>query len=57
MSRVLSRKKTISCRPNLFILEKKINQLFFFKKSLTKFKLDKTKVKFQKNKVSQNLIN
>jgi len=48
MSRVLSRKNTTDRETKfiyLFILKKEFNQLFFYKKNLTKFKLDKTKVK------------
>ena len=47
MSRVLSRKNTTSRGTkfiHLFILKKEFNQLFFLK-SVTKFKLDKDKVK------------
>ena len=44
MSRVLSRKTQSATGPNLFVLKREFNQLFFLK-NLTKFKLDKTKVK------------
>jgi len=48
MSRVVNRKDTTGRMIKfiyLFILKKEFNQQFFFeKKSLTKFKLDKTKI-------------